>query len=230
MSDARIVITKNGPYLVSGDVPLVRVRIVTNEAGESVAWEETERLATGPKYALCRCGHSGSKPLCNGAHMDFDFDGTETAGHAGYFEASACIDGPGLTLRDARELCAEARFCDRNGGLWNIVADATDPEVRARVEEQAAQCPSGRYTVCGPEGTDAHEPSFEPSIALVEDPSLGVSGPLWVRGGIPIFGADGEPYEVRNRATLCRCGNSKNKPFCDGSHIAAKFDDGHIED
>ncbi len=60
----------------------------------------------------------------------------------------------------------------------------------------------------------------------MEDPSLGVSGPLWVRGGIPIFSAQYEPYEVRNRVTLCRCGHAENKPFCDGSHIAARFKDG----
>ncbi len=66
---------------------------------------------------------------------------------------------------------------------------------------------------------------FEPSIWLIEDPSLGVSGALWVRGGIPVVSADGTPYEVRNRVTLCRWGQSKNKPFCDGSHIATGFTD-----
>jgi hypothetical protein len=64
------------------------------------------------------------------------------------------------------------------------------------------------------------EPVFEPSIGLVEDTARGVSGPLWVRGGIPIVAADGETYEVRNRVTLCRCGRSSNKPYCDGAHAA----------
>ena len=45
-------------------------------------------------------------------------------------------------------------------------------------------------------------------------------GPIWVRGGIPVASADGKTYEVRNRLTLCRCGRSANKPFCDGSHAA----------
>jgi hypothetical protein len=44
-------------------------------------------------------------------------------------------------------------------------------------------------------------------------------GLLWVRGGIPVVSADGKPYTVRNRLTLCRCGKSRNKPFCDGSHV-----------
>ena len=50
-------------------------------------------------------------------------------------------------------------------------------------------------------------------------PAAGEHGPLWVRGGIPVMSADGKPYAIRNRVTLCRCGKSGNKPFCDGSRI-----------
>ena len=39
----------------------------------------------------------------------------------------------------------------------------------------------------------------------------------------PIEGADGEAYEARNRVTLCRCGASNNKPFCDGKHVEINF-------
>nr|WP_246267868.1 CDGSH iron-sulfur domain-containing protein [Nonomuraea typhae] len=62
-------------------------------------------------------------------------------------------------------------------------------------------------------------------MGLVEDPVQGVSGPIWVRGGIAVTAADGTDYEVRNRVTLCRCGASRNKPFCDGSHAAIGFRD-----
>jgi CDGSH-type Zn-finger protein len=40
-----------------------------------------------------------------------------------------------------------------------------------------------------------------------------------------VIAADGFRYEIRNRVTLCRCGASKNKPFCDGTHAAIKFRD-----
>ena len=40
-----------------------------------------------------------------------------------------------------------------------------------------------------------------------------------------VVGADGKAYEVRNRMTLCRCGESSNKPFCDGTHASMKFSD-----
>jgi hypothetical protein len=72
---------------------------------------------------------------------------------------------------------------------------------------------------------EAIEPTFEPSIGLIEDPAKGCSGPAWLRGGVQVVGADGFKYEVRNRVTLCRCGASQNKPFCDGTHAAIHFSD-----
>jgi hypothetical protein len=86
-------------------------------------------------------------------------------------------------------------------------------------------CPAGRLVAWDRETNVALEPTFEPSIGLVEDPSRGLAGPLWVRGGIPIVSADGEDYEIRNRVTLCRCGASGNKPFCDGNHVKIGFTD-----
>lgn len=218
----RISVTEDGPYVVTGGVPLVRAEIATNEAGESVGWRETERLEVPDRYRLCRCGRSAEKPFCDGTHSVEEFDGTETAGHASYVEQSVPIEGPGVRLLDARTLCAEARFCDRAGGLWNLIERCDDADARALAEQEATLCPSGRY-VLADDAEGVREPELEPSIVLVEDPSLGVSGPLWVRGGVRIVGSDGEEYERRNRVTLCRCGSSGNKPFCDGSHIGAGF-------
>jgi len=67
------------------------------------------------------------------------------------------------------------------------------------------------------------EPSFEKSIGFIEDQGIGVDGPIWVRGNIPVYSADGKLYEVRNRVTLCRCGKSTNKPFCDSSHYPEEY-------
>jgi CDGSH-type Zn-finger protein len=91
---------------------------------------------------------------------------------------------------------------------------------------QAGNCPSGRLVVYDKKTGKPIEPRFVPSISLTEDPQKRVSGPIWVRGGIPIVSASGITYEVRNRVTLCRCGKSKNKPFCDGSHIRVRYSDG----
>lgn len=223
MARMRITIGDDGPYVVRGGVPLIRAEIITNDVGEAVAWRETEIVETPETYRLCRCGSSGDKPFCDMSHVIEGFDGTETAAHDPYFETAACITGPGVKLRDVRELCAEARFCDRAGGVWNLVLEASDTEKCALIDEIVALCPSGRYVACDADTDVPHEREYEPSIVLVDDPQLGVSGPLWVRGGVEIVGANDTAYETRNRVTLCRCGNSKNKPFCDGSHIAAEF-------
>jgi CDGSH-type Zn-finger protein len=66
---------------------------------------------------------------------------------------------------------------------------------------------------------------YEPSLGLIEDDALHTSGGLWVRGGIRIERENGTAYEVRNRVVLCRCGESANKPYCDGSHAALHWRD-----
>ena len=218
----RIRVSKNGPYLVDGPVPVARQTIVTDATGESVAWSETERSERG-SCALCRCGGSNIKPYCDGTHATIGFDGTETADRAPYDQAATTVDGLELRLMDQFELCAEARFCSARGKIWNrVTLDGADSI--AVVVEQSELCPSGRYTAVDIATGLAHEPDLKPSIGVVEDPQAGVSGPLWVRGGIPVVSADGEPYEVRNRVTLCRCGSSKNKPFCDSTHVDIGFD------
>lgn len=90
---------------------------------------------------------------------------------------------------------------------------------------EAGHCPAGRLVARDRTTGKAIEPHLEPSIGLVQDTAEGISGPIWVRGGIPVVAADGTTYEVRNRVTLCRCGASSNKPFCDGSHASTRFSD-----
>ncbi len=218
----RITVSENGPYFVEGGVPLLRAEIVVNEQGEATGWRELGRIDAGESYMLCRCGESHARPFCDFTHVSIGFDGTETAGHASFMELAVDVGSPDLPLHDARNLCAEARFCDRAGGLWNLVKECDDPAIRALVVEEAGLCPSGRYVACDREGVPT-EPEYEPSIVLVEDPQLGVSGPIFVRGGVEVVDSAGQPYEIRNRVTLCRCGQSANRPFCDGNHIAAGF-------
>ena len=129
------------------------------------------------------------------------------------------IRGPALTLADNEHLCVHARFCMRAGGIWNLVEQSDDQEARDTAIEEACNCPSGRLVIKDNESGKVIEPEFEKSIVVIEYPPRGEHGPLWVRGGIPIESSDGKAYEIRNRVTLCRCGRSENKPFCDGSHI-----------
>jgi CDGSH-type Zn-finger protein len=224
--EMRITVTANGPYRVMGSVPLVRRTIVTDEEGFSVEWGEGESFTTEAEYQLCRCGGSKTAPFCDGACEDSDFDGTETASRDPYLAQADEQDGPNLILTDAEVLCSFARFCDYGGQVWNLVEEPDEASKEVAIRD-AKLCPSGRL-VAWDKGTRApFEEDYEPSIGVVQDPSQGVSGPLAVRGGIQVVATDGFPYEQRNRQTLCRCGRSSNKPFCDGTHAAIDFDDGH---
>lgn len=216
----KIVIAKDGPYLVSGGLPLSEQHIVTNAEGESLDYREGKRFPAQPEYHLCRCGQSGHKPFCDGTHKKVKFDGTETASHQPYREQAETIEGPAVSLTDAESLCAFARFCDPKGRIWNLIERTDDPEVRKTVEFEAGHCPAGRLVAWDRKSGKPIEPKFEPSLGLIEDTAKAVGGPVWVRGGIPVVSADGKTYEIRNRMTLCRCGKSGNKPFCDGSHAA----------
>jgi CDGSH-type Zn-finger protein len=214
----RIKVSKNGPYLVSGAIPLVEQVIGIDMEGTPNKWVEGRKFARQEKCGLCRCGQSENKPFCDGTHVEVNFDGTEAVGLEAYLDQAKEIDGPALKLTDVEVLCASARFCHRAGGIWNLVPQSGNSEPKRTAVEEAGDCPSGRLVIWDKKTGKTVEPRFERSIGLIEDPQMGVSGPIWVRGGIPVESADGKVYEIRNRVTLCRCGKSSIKPFCDSSH------------
>jgi CDGSH-type Zn-finger protein len=219
----RVTVAENGPYLVTGGIPLAKQTIVADAEGGSEAWLEGEPIRHRDSYQLCRCGASGAKPFCDGSHQRVGFDGEETASRDTYRDQATVLDGPVLQLADAESLCAFGRFCDPRGQVWNQVERTDDPAVRAMFVRQMNNCPAGRLTALDKTSGQPIEHALPVSIGLVEDPEQQCSGPLWLRGGIPVIAADGFEYEVRNRVTLCRCGQSKNKPFCDGIHAAIRF-------
>ena len=216
----KIKVTKNGPYIVSGKTPLAEHKKEYDVDGNPRKWQEGKKFPSQESYALCRCGGSKNKPFCDGTHAKINFDGTEVASTKPYLDQCESIDGPALKLTDAQHLCASARFCHRAGGTWNLTMQSDDPEAKRIAEEEAGDCPSGRLVAWDKKTGEKVEPEFEPSIGVVEEDSqAGKIGPLRVCGEIPIESADGAAYEVRNRVTLCRCGKSRNKPFCDSSHL-----------
>lgn len=214
----KIKVSRNGPYLVSGNPPLSQQTIISDADGTARDWSADKKIPTRESYALCRCGQSKGKPFCDGSHARTKFNGTETASPQPFTENAEKFHGPALVLSDAEALCAGARFCQRTGGIWNLVSRSADPEAKQAAIQEAGNCPAGRLVLHDKDGQSL-EPKLEPGIRLVEDPHEGVHGPLWVRGGIPLEAADGTAYEVRNRVALCRCGKSCNKPFCDGNHL-----------
>ena len=225
---AKIVVSKNGPYIVTGAVPVVMQTITPNKEGFSWDWTPGKIFKTDAETYLCRCGQSKAKPFCDGSHEKVRFDGKETASRKPYDAQAEIIDGPGLKLQDAENLCAFARFCDPAGKIWGLMDQTDNSDARALAIREASHCPGGRLVVSDQKSGKKIEPEMPPSIGIVQDPALKCSGPLWVQGGIPVESADGKAYEVRNRVTLCRCGASDNKPFCNGAHASIKFKDGLV--
>lgn len=218
----KIRITRNGPYLVTGGVPLSEQIIVPN--GLTYEYQQSRMFPLREEYALCRCGSTHTPPYCDGTHEKIRFQSRETASRRDYFDRAQILEGPNLTLMDDNR-CAYARFCHRNeGNAWDLTEYSDDPHLREEAIIAASECPSGRlvaYTI----SQTPIELEYEPSIELLQDPSLGVSGPLFVKGYIQIESSDEFQYEKRNRVTLCRCGQSQNSPFCDAAHVSVRYKD-----
>jgi CDGSH-type Zn-finger protein len=220
--ERRVVIRKDGPYRVEGDVPLLRTTIVETEHGEPIDWEEGPgfgRPASG-SYEICRCGRSSRKPFCDSTHEREPFDGTERADKRPSAIRRVSFVGDGVVMTDDKMFCTHAGFCgDRFTNVWAMIEETSDPAVRERLMDMVRKCPSGRLAYQVPPDTEDVEPALEPSIGI--EPN----GPMWVRGRIPVVSEDGTEWEVRNRVTLCRCGRSRNKPYCDGTHQRVGFID-----
>jgi CDGSH-type Zn-finger protein len=218
----KIKITKDGPYIVSGNIPLSEQIIVPK--GEGYEFKPGRELPQAETYALCRCGKTKTPPFCDGSHTKTAFQGKETASREAYRERAQLIKGPGIDLLDD-DRCAFARFCHRKGGnVWELTRSSNKDVNREEAIKAANDCPSGRLTALDKDGTE-HEPDYEPSIVIMQDQEKGVSGGIFVKGNIPIEAADGSMYETRNRVVLCRCGRSLDKPFCDAMHVSVNYCD-----
>lgn len=222
-SNKQIVIRKNGSYRVYGNVPLVEKTQVVSEFGEPLTWKKEGEIETEPdEYSLCRCGHSGDKPFCDGTHRKIGFDGTESAKTDGPSDLQFQFPGgTHLIVRKDPTLCMNSGYCGlRDADIAQFIANSGDTQARLLAIAMVERCPSGALTYTIEKSEADIEPDLPQQIAVTtEITSDGpIAGPLWVTGGIPIQRADGEPFETRNRVTLCNCGLSGNKPLCDGTH------------
>lgn len=198
-----IVFTKYGPYTV------VDTEVVDEERGKI----ETPRVVS-----LCRCGESENKPFCDGTHGKIGFIGERESEDK---KGTRDYIGKKITVHDNRHICSHHGTCSMEGVFLSdkdpwIVPDGTD-DVEA-VIGIVKKCPSGAlsYTLEG-----KHEDSWtkEQRIIVTRD------GPLHVQGGVELKDdlESAKNLVSTNHYALCRCGKSKNKPFCDGSHIEVNF-------
>lgn len=205
---AKIRCAKNGPYIVSDLAQLTGADGAPIEAEDPVA--------------LCRCGGSASKPFCDGTHTRNGFTSDKAADRTP--DKRDTYIGRDITIHDNRGVCAHAGMCsDSLAAVWRvreepwIDADGASADAIIAVIEQ---CPSGALSYATGGGAVTHRPpSDRPEIEMSKDGPYHVHGGVTLEGHAPGEGASGEYY------TLCRCGASKNKPLCDGSHWQAGFKD-----
>jgi uncharacterized Fe-S cluster protein YjdI len=132
---------------------------------------------------------------------------------------------------DRIEVTWEPRLCVHVGECFQRLPAVFDPWARPWVRPEAAdpdaiadivmRCPSGalhfRRLDDGPQEAELIGEDVE-LIALPD-------GPMQVRGHAKLVGADGETIREDTRMVLCRCGSSRKKPFCDGTHRTIGFTD-----
>ena len=127
-------------------------------------------------------------------------------------------EGASLVISFEAKRCIHARFCvlQQPGvfkanvvGPWLAPDDATST---AGLIATVENCPSGALQYQRKDGGPGEAP---PPVNLIQ---VRENGPLAFHGALALEGA-----AIGTRATLCRCGESKNKPFCDGSHKDAGF-------
>jgi CDGSH-type Zn-finger protein/truncated hemoglobin YjbI len=212
----RVQAMRNGPYLVS-NVPRL-----TDYLGAG------ERLA--PQLALCRCGASAIKPLCDGSHARTGF--TDAKDPKRIPDRRDTYAGQQLTIFDNRGICQHSGFCtDRLSSVFRAGAEPFVAPSGGRMDEiirAVRSCPSGAlsYAIDRVEARDQVDwhGTREPEIEVTKD------GPYRITGKIPLTDPDGNPA-ARNQGSsvehyaLCRCGQSQNKPFCSGMHWYVSFQD-----
>jgi CDGSH-type Zn-finger protein/uncharacterized Fe-S cluster protein YjdI len=127
------------------------------------------------------------------------------------------VRGKHATVSFDSRLCIHARHCViSQPGVFkaNVAGAWIDPDA-ARAEELvfvAMNCPSGAIQTKRHDGGADERPPKVNAITVREDGPLAVSATMTLAG-----------KEIGMRATLCRCGQSKSKPYCDGSHVGAAF-------
>jgi len=210
MSKPKITPREDGPLVVSNP-PILRHR-------------DGEEIETKEVVALCRCGMSKNKPFCDGAHNDGGFRSApdHTKLRNAEITYAGEVEGQQVTIGYTPVLCSHAAECSKRAG------DVFNPKEKPWVQPEngkladilsvMAACPSGALRVSVGDTPGHHLTSGDVEIEV--EPH----GPYWVKN-VEIEAEFNGVGASHSKYVLCRCGLSKNKPFCDGSHYDAGWRD-----
>ncbi len=211
-----IIPLPNGPLYLINDREAKVVENLVNSKGE--------RLANIQGIALCRCGASKNKPFCDGTHSIIGFSSNNEENNKSKISPKRkSYVGKKITIHDNRKLCSHAAECINNLPLVFRLNQRPwiDPDQETTTEkiiETIRKCPSGALSYSIDE-IEYRDYNGKPLVKVSKD------GPYLVSGGIELVGIEFSDDMSKEHYTLCRCGASKNKPFCDGSHFNINFKD-----
>jgi uncharacterized Fe-S cluster protein YjdI len=133
-----------------------------------------------------------------------------------------------ITVVYQADLCIHSSVCAR--GLSSVFKPGEQPWIKIdaagkdEIIQQVQKCPTKAlsFYINIPDKKSSEEP-----VALESGLKVKVlsKGPLVVKGPITLINTDGQREIKSGETFFCRCGTSKNKPFCDGSHNAINFED-----
>jgi CDGSH-type Zn-finger protein len=196
-----ITVLRNGPYRV--------------EDVEDLKNSDGQNLPHQPITMLCRCGASKRKPSCDGSHTKIGFIGDRDPSRAkGETNEYA---GRQITIVDNTDVCCRDRSCVTE---LPQVFETCDPNAASPedIMKTIHKCPSGALTYkIG--GKHCQDFGREPAMTVTGN------GPVKVVGGVCLNDEMGSKPACEEHYALCRCGGSKNKPFCDGTHADIDFRD-----
>lgn len=206
MTKPVITCAKNGPMIVKGL--------------ENFIDSDGKRLETKPSMGLCRCGASLNKPWCDGSHKNIGF--TDEVSPDRTEDKITRYEGKGITILNNPLLCSVAQYCHTE--LESVFNESKEPWIEPdgdtleHIKALIEKCPSGAlsYSI-----NDQPQPVSDCEATI----TIEKNGPLRITGGIEVTDTIWGQGASQEHYTLCRCGASKNKPFCDGSHITINFDD-----
>ncbi|MCK8061703.1 MULTISPECIES: CDGSH iron-sulfur domain-containing protein [unclassified Fusibacter] len=210
MKIAKITATKNGPFKMTG------LKKITRHTGEVISIEQ--------EAYLCRCGGSSTKPFCDDTHKKNGFDGSP---NPDYLKNKVrAYEGEKIIIYDNRSVCSHRGYCTQEvPNVFKKSAPWIDPDgdTVEKIIDLCNKCPSGAlsYAIVG-KGRVQGDYLGEACLRISER-RFGFDGPYDLTGAIAIDGQTLRTSESPFKATLCRCGYSKNMPFCSGEHIKIEF-------
>lgn len=176
--------------------------------------------------ALCRCGKSKNMPYCDGSHAKEGLCEEKDPKRKIPDQVKDYL-GKDITVHFNLAVCSHNAACVK--GLPEVFNVRKKPWIMAdnapveKVIETIKKCPSGAlsYSIDGVKYTN-----FSDNLEVL----MQKNGPFQVKGGIEMKDEKATKPEIATQYELCRCGLSKNKPFCDGTHRCTKIDEPKKED